>query len=436
MMPTRRWIVLAMALVLPLFLAGVNRNIADAALLANLALLTVALVDLWISPSPSVIGVQRHTSPVLSVATRNPVSLELRNSGRVALRVTVNDDPGPRCEASGLPQTVTLAAGEQRILDYAVNPLRRGENRIGPVYLKFPTRLGLWCRQEVRPAGSDVRVYPNIRAVHRYDLMAQKNRLAELGVRSIRMPGQGREFERLRDYRFGDEIRQIDWKSTARHRTLISREYNVERNQNIVLMVDCGRFMRNEMDGISYLDRALNAAIMLSWIALGQGDNVSLMAFSNRVERYIRPVRGKPGIQAILRSTYDIEVSRFAADYTLALEYLSRVQRNRALVLLITFVTDELQLDVIGESLRLPSMPWLPVCVLLQDVGLLEMAHRVPDGDVDAYHTAAAAQILTGQTAKAASLREAGVMILDAPPDLLTEQLINQYLSIKTRGLI
>jgi uncharacterized protein (DUF58 family) len=236
--------------------------------------------------------------------------------------------------------------------------------------------------------------------------MARQNRLSEIGVRMVRMPGQGREFERLREFRYGDEIRQIDWKATARQRQLISREFNVERNQNIVIMVDCGRFMRNETDGISYLDRALNSAIMLSYIALGQGDNVSLLAFSNKIERFIRPVRGKPGIQSILRSTYDIQASHQCSDYSMALEYLTTVQRKRALIVLITFVTDELQLRVIGESLKLRSLPYLPLCVCCRMWACEQMANRIPETDLDAYHTAAAAQILTGQSHEAASLRE------------------------------
>ena len=120
----------------------------------------------------------------------------------------------------------------------------------------------------------------------------------------------------------------------------------------------------------------------------------------------------------------------------MALEYLTTVQRKRALVVLITFVTDELQLRVIGESLKLRSLPYLPLCVLLQDVGLRAMANRIPESDLDAFHTAAAAEILTGQSHEAASLREAGIMLIDTPPDLLTERLINEYLSIKARNLM
>jgi uncharacterized protein (DUF58 family) len=391
---------------------------------------------LLISPGPDDVAIHREISEVLSVGASNPATLTVRNRTGLTLAVTLHDDPGPLCEVDRLPQSVTVGPGKEETIHYSVKPSRRGASEMPAVHLRFPTRLGLWTRHQIRPLPTPIRIYPDIRAVYRYELMARQNRLSEIGVRMVRMPGQGREFERLREFRYGDEIRQIDWKATARQRQLISREFNVERNQNIVIMVDCGRFMRNETDGISYLDRALNSAIMLSYIALGQGDNVSLLAFSNKIERFIRPVRGKPGIQSILRSTYDIQASQNVSDYSLALEYLTTVQRKRALIVLITFVTDELQLRVIGESLKLRSLPYLPLCVLLQDVGLRQMADRIPESDLDAYHTAAAAQVLTGQSHEAASLREAGIMLIDTPPDLLTERLINEYLSIKARNLM
>ena len=436
MIPSRRLVLTAAILAMPLLLAGLNRSAADAALLLNLVLVAVACVDLLISPSPNDVAIHREISEVLSVGASNPATLTAHNRTGLTLAITLHDDPGPLCEVDRLPQSVTVGPGQEETIHYSVKPSRRGASEMPAVHLRFPTRLGLWTRHQIRPLPTPIRIYPDIRAVYRYELMARQNRLSEIGVRMVRMPGQGREFERLREFRYGDEIRQIDWKATARQRQLISREFNVERNQNIVIMVDCGRFMRNETDGISYLDRALNSAIMLSYIALGQGDNVSLLAFSNKIERFIRPVRGKPGIQSILRSTYDIQASQNVSDYSLALEYLTTVQRKRALIVLITFVTDELQLRVIGESLKLRSLPYLPLCVLLQDVGLRQMADRIPESDLDAYHTAAAAQVLTGQSHEAASLREAGIMLIDTPPDLLTERLINEYLSIKARNLM
>jgi uncharacterized protein (DUF58 family) len=436
MIPTRRLLLIIGLLAVPLMLSAQIRVVADLALVLNVLVVIVACLDLLISPGPRDLEISREISEVLSVGAANPATLLIRNRSGFGLSVAIHDDPGPLCITERLPQTVYVEPDKSETIHFIVKPLRRGASELSAVHIRFATRLGLWQRHQIRPLVTPIRIYPDIRAVYRYELMAQQNRLAEIGVRLLRMPGQGREFERLREFRYGDEVRQIDWKATARQQQLISREFNVERNQNLVIMVDCGRFMRHETDGITNLDRALNSAIMLSYIALGQGDNVSLMAFSNVIERFIRPVRGKPGVQSILRSTYDIQASEHAADYNLALEYLTMVQRKRALVILITAVTDELQLRVIGESLKLSSMPYLSMCVLLQDVGLLEMAGRIPKTDPEAFHTAAAAQILTGQAKEVASLRREGILMVETPPDLLTERMINEYLSIKMRGMM
>ena len=434
MIPSRLLISLSVLLIIPLMLGGMNRSLGDTAVLMNLLVVIAAGVDLLVSPAPRQVEVERDVSEVLSVGISNPAGLQLHNLSATTLSVSIHDDAGEMCDVEDMPQTVTLAPKGTEKVRYHIRPRRRGASSLLCVSLRFPTVFGLWTRHETRAVELPVRIYPDIRAVYRYELMASRNRLAEIGVRIMRMPGQGREFERLREYRYGDEIRHIDWKATARQRQLITREFNVERNQSLVLMVDCGRFMRTESGGVSYLDQALNSAIMLSYIALGQGDNVSLMAFSNKIECFIRPVRGKPGIQTILKSTYDIQPSDKAADYNMALEYLATVQRKRALVVLVTFVSDEVQLQRIGESLRVRSLPYLPVCVLLQDVDLQEMAERVPSSFLEAYHTAAAANILNGQAQQIASLHESGVMIVSTPPQLLTERLINEYLIIKARN--
>lgn len=436
MIPTRRLILLLVVLALPLLLAEVVPVVADIALLLNLGLLAAVIADLLISARPSQLQVRREVSDVLSLGDDNPARLIVTNRSSRPIQLTVHDDSGPLCRTDRLPQTQIAPVDRSIEYAYSIRPLRRGRSSLQAVHLRFPTRLGLWNRHHVRELPAEIRIYPNIRAVYRYQLLARQNRLAELGVRNTRMPGQGSQFERLRDYRYGDEIRNIDWKATARNQRLISREFNVERNQNIVLMVDCGRFMRNEVDGISYLDYALNAALMLSDVALGQGDNVSLLAFSDRVERFVRPVHGRPGMQQILQSTFDLQLSDRVSDFPAAFEYLTRMQRKRALVILITYAANELQLRVIGESLRLKSLSWLPLCVLLQDVGLQKLANSLPQTDVDAFQTAAAAEIITIMHDEAERIRDRGVNLIDTPPQLLTEHVINEYLRAKARNLM
>ena len=264
----------------------------------------------------------------------------------------VTDEPPVPSRSEGLPFEATLVPQRELEATYHLYPQRRGANQFRNVYFRYHSPLGLWSRNVKRPLVDDVRIYPDIKNIRRFDLLAKRNRLSEMGLKLWRLRGKEGEFERLREYRREDEMRHIDWRATAKYQKLISREYTTERNQNIVILLDCGRSMLNETDGISHLDRGLNAAIILSYIALGQGDNVSLVAFSNRIERYVGPVRGKAAIQSLIQKTYDLEPRHEASDYGLACEDLLRRQKKRALVLLITYALDDQHLDAIGRYLR------------------------------------------------------------------------------------
>jgi len=408
--------------------------------LANLIIVLLAVIDLMITPSTRHIDIEREVSEVLSIGTRNTVVLRVifraKNRSGSELSVTVTDEPPEPCSTENLPLRFTLLPWKAQAATYRLQPRRRGRNRFSSIHLCFVSRMGFWTLMERRPLPFPVKIYPDIRAVHRFDLLAMKNRLEEVGLKLCRLKGRGGEFDRLREYRREDGMRHIDWKATAKYDRLISREYTVERNQNILFLLDTGRSMVNETDGISHLDHGLNAIIILSYIALGQGDNVSVMAFSNRIERYVSPVRGKPAIQKIIRSVYDLEPRMAASDYDLACEELLRRQRKRALVVLITHSFDEHHLITISMYLRALTSPHLLLCVFLRDQALSDLADRIPESDVEAFQIGAAAELLTAQTRKIAELRDAGVLVLEVLPDDLSSELINRYLDLKARHLL
>ncbi len=411
-------------------------SLTAVAFAANILVAAVALYDLRRTPAPANVDILREVSEVLSVGTKNRVTLRLLNQGTTPLDIEVVDDvPRPsRCE--GLPFRVELLPRKEIEATYHIVPQRRGQNRFQAVHFRYRSRWGLWTRSVKRSLESHVRIYPDIRTVRRFDLLARRNRLSEMGLKLWRLKGREGEFERLREYRREDEIRHIDWNATAKHRRLISREFTTERNQNIVILLDCGRSMFNETEGISHLDRGLNASIILSYIALGQGDNLSLLAFSNRIERFVGPVRGKPAIQSLIRQTYDLEPRLEASDYGLAIEDLLRRQRKRALVLMITYALDEQHLASIGRYLRNAVKSHLILCVFLRDLPLLNLAEQVPSTDLEAYQVAAAAEMLASQDRRIAELRSTGIHVTEVTPNELAAVVINQYLDIKARHLL
>ncbi len=436
MTPRPRLLLLA-ALALPMLIAGVwAPPLRQVSILFNGLLVIVAAADRLGSPSLNRLQIVRGVSEVLSVGARNPVELHIRNMAAGQIEVEVLDEPPPNGTTTGLPQSLSLKPGQERTARYHFEPYQRGRAGFPAVYLRSVSRLGLWTLIERRELPTPVRILPDIRAVYRYELMARRNRLEELGLKLHRLRGQGNDFERLRDYRREDDPRQIDWKATARHQRLISREFNVERNQNVLVAVDCGRSMLNESDNVSYLDRALNASIMLSYIALGQGDNVGFLAFSSRIERSVKPVRGKPAIQTVLQHSFDLDARREASDYVLAVEQLTRRYRKRSLVILLTHVIDEQHLEAICEPLQAVRSPHLFLCVFLRDLGLTKLATRQPETDLDAFQTAAAAELLTAIERKTATLREHGILTLSSLPDRLTADVINGYLDVKARHLM
>ena len=417
-------------------LPGGSALLTELGLLLNVLLLGTAALDLFVTPRARRIRISRHVSEVLSVGARNPVELRLLNQSKTSLELEVSDEPPEPGVTEGLPLRLSLPPWKERAALYHFEPQRRGHSRFANVHLRYRSFLGLWTIQDRRRLNFAVRIYPDISAVRRYDLLACRNRLQETGFKLWRLRGRGGDFERLREYRREDEVRDIDWKATAKHRRLISREFTIDRNQNVFILLDCGRSMLNETEGISHLDRGLNAAVILSYIALSQGDNVGLMAFSNRVERYVRPVRGKPAVQTLLQQTFDLYPRRVASDYGMACEEVMRRQRKRALVILVTHTLDEQHVVSIRSYISSLTASHLLLLVFLRDISLANLANTVPGDDVEAFHTAAAGELLATQAQEMAELRESGSLVLETLPTQLSSHLINQYLDLKARHLL
>lgn len=421
---------------IPLVLGIPYPGIAQIGILLTLIVLVAALVDLAITTRPTVVEVRREASDIMSVGARNAVKIWLRNQSGSTMTVEVHDEPPQPCTLHDLPFHIELPPGSNRYGIYHVEPHHRGEYRFGRVYLRRTSRLALWNLWDERLLDDTVRVYPDIQAVHAVELLARQNRLAEAGVRLSRIRGRGNEFDRLREYRREDEYRAIDWKATARHQALISREYVVERNQNILFVLDCGRSMCNELDGVRHFDRALNAVILLSYVALRQGDTVGILVCSNRVERWAPPVRGAASIQTLIRQTYDLKPTYDASDYSLMVEELRRRYRKRSLVVMVTHALDEVHMQSISRNIRQIQKPHLVMGAFLRNVPLHERMETVPQTDLEAFQVAAAAEMVSAQTLQVAQLEKTGVLVVDTLPENLSSRLISQYLEVKARHLL
>jgi uncharacterized protein (DUF58 family) len=236
--------------------------------------------------------------------------------------------------------------------------------------------LGLWSDKRLLNVTDHTRVYPDFARLYGGQLLAVDNWLSQLGVRQRQRRGLGLEFHQLREFREGDSLRQIDWKATARQRTPIAREYQDERDQQIIFMLDCGRRMRSQDDELAHFDHALNACLLLSYVVLRQGDAVGLSTFASDAPRYLAPVKGTGQLNTLLNTVYDLNSSQRSADYQAAATQLLARQKRRALVVLMTNLRDEDDEELLTAVQRLGQQHQVLIASLRED--LLDNLRQTP----------------------------------------------------------
>jgi len=395
-----------------------------------------ALIDLLLTPRLSDVEVYREARAVLSVGARNPIVVTLRNRSHAAISLTIHDEPPQPSRWDDLPLQVRLPPRQRVAATYFLEPHQRGVGQFGTLFLRMTSRWGFWTLQADRAQPQTVKIYPDIQSVRQIELLARQNRLAEAGVRLSRLRGRGSDFDRLREYRREDEYRSIDWKATARHQDLVSREYVVERNQNLLLILDSGRSMCNEFAGVKHFDRAMNAAMLLAYVALRQGDTVGLLAGDRQIQRWIPPVRGRGGVERLIGQIYDLQPTYAATDYDLLVNQLRYRYRKRSLVVLLTHAIDELHLKALTESMRRLRNPHLVLTALLQNVPLQDRMNTLPETDLEAFQVATAAEMVAAQHEQLRTVQKSGLLAVDCLPEQLSSRLISRYLDIKARHLL
>lgn len=428
---------LLLALIAPLVLSLVaiaEPSTVYAMLAVNGVIVMLALIDLAFGWRAK-FEVTRTVPEILSLARPVTVRLDVRNNLRRRVRLQINDAVFAESTTEGLPVPVDVARGVVRTGTYRLRAMERGPHVLGAHWVRFPSPAGFWIRQVQIPAETELRVYPDVQAVRHYELLARTNRDI-MTSRATRMRGGDTEFERLRDFLPDDEWRRIDWRATARRRKLTVREYQIEKNQNLVFMLDCGRMMTSVWDDLTALDYALNATLMLAHVAVRRGDQVGLIAFDETVTRLIKPRGGMSASNQIIQATYDLFPKMVEADYESAFRTLKLQVRKRTLVVLITHAIDE-QTAARVQHLSRDLLPThLPLLVLLKDRELVERAHRQAHSNEDICVQAAAAEMLLWRDRVLRELSRSGVLVLDVLHHQLTGSLVSRYLEVKARGLI
>ena len=415
---------------------------AKIAILALDALaVVVAAADLWTLPRRNAFAFERTTGRIASLQKPHPVTITLANQSSRAYQVTLRDGlphelrPEPTMSTWCPEFDLRLEGRGRTALHYVLRPRRRGAFNVERVFLLVRSRLGLWQRLLAYPLATAIHVYPDLQQLDQYALLARTNRLSLLGMRRTRRIGQDHEFERLRDYTLDDNDKRIDWRATARRRKLTVRDYQATQCQQIVFLVDGGRLMTNESAGLTLLDHSLNAMLMLSYVALRQGDQVGLIHFAEGIDCFVPPRQGMRQMNRLLHASFDRFPRLVETRYDYAFRHLNAHCRKRSLVVLITSIIDEVNAGEFDRYLSNLVGRHLPLAVLLRDHRLFDaVAPRARGRQLWRY--AAAADILAWRHQVLADLHGKGVLTVDVFPELLTAPLVNRYLEIKARHLL
>jgi uncharacterized protein (DUF58 family) len=405
-------------------------------LASDLLLILAAVLDLLATPRPGALEITRAAPDKLSVFGRYDVSLQIRNRSKKALAVRLRDEAPTSFRPSVDEVGGFIPARGEACWDYQVYPAARGRLEFGPIHVRYRSVLGLWERGKHVDAAAGIDVFPALESIERYHLLARSNRLDEIGVRRTQARGGASEFESLRDYARGDDIRKLDWKATARRGRLIFRNEQPERNQTVILLVDSGRLMAAEVDGGSKLDHAVNTALLLAHVALTRGDRVGVCTFSHKVHEWLTPRGSQAQNRLIARALYDLKGDYTESDHGRCLKLVAARHSKRALLVVLTDFVDATTASDMLAHLTLAARRHLVLFAALKDPFLDRASEMEPATVRDGFRQAVAVDLLRERREVLERIRKAGGFTIDVAPTGLTPPVVNRYLEVMFRGLL
>ena len=413
-------------------------------------LFVVSVID-YITNPVSNVEVRREMNSKFSLGVENIVTLKIINRSRHPLKMRLKDDFPDEFLFEEVIHDCHIPPRHHVDISYRLTPLRRGLYQFADIHLRCWGILGLIVRQRRVPAAEDVKVYPNLQAVRQYELLVKRGMLHRIGLKNSRQFGEGTEMERLREYLPDDGFRRIDWKATARHQKPIVREFETERSQDVVIMLDTGRLMASpilldapalssaestEQKAMLKLDYAINTTLMTAYVSTLRGDKVGLIAFADTVHQYLAPKPGKRQFLTMLETIYALPVHSVEPDFETAFKYLATKQRKRALIILFTDILDSDSATGIASYVAQLSKHHLVVCVTLTDSGIVELADQKFTDSKSVYQKAIAERLLQEKHATLEILRRQAVITIDVPAHQLTMAVVNKYLELKAKSKI
>lgn len=413
---------------------GLGQALSMGWMLCSAVLLVALLVD-FRSSSRQLIKARRVLPESFSLGTRQSVAIEFENTGERPLALSVYDHhPESYRVEQQFPVALNLDAARHYRFEYNGAFWARGLAHFGALDVRYPSRFRLWQIHQRIDVQQDVKVFPDFMSIAYLDALHDDEQQLMLGLNRVQRRGEGLSFRQLREYRDGDNIRHIDWKASSRQQKLITREFEDERDQQVLYLLDCGRRMRSKDGDLSHFDHALNAMLISASVVLKHGDAVGMMGFATPQQRYFPPAKGHMQLNALLNYTYDIQCSQQAADYLSVVTDLGSRQKRRSLVILITNLQEESTDDLLASVNYLKRNHQVMVACLQETVVNDNLEADVKHA-MDAFLYLGSVAYQQRRAAMVQALHESGVIVIDTQPAELHQGLVRQYLALKKQGV-
>ncbi|MBD0325900.1 MAG: DUF58 domain-containing protein [Pyrinomonadaceae bacterium] len=400
-------------------------------------LLVAAIIDARTSRLPAGLHLSRVFGGRFAVGAETEVRIEAFNRTTRPISLYVKDEYPPEMRLNGLREArIRVEAQTSAALIYGLTPPKRGRFTFGLIAVRYLSRWGLAWAQTAVGESVTVKVYPNMRRAREAELKALGARSLVSSHRRSSWRGEGREFESLRDYVRGDELRHISWTATARRGKLVTRQYQIERDQTILVAIDAGRLMTARIERETKLDLAVHAALSLMSAAARGGDNSGLLVFGRQIKAYLPPKRGSEHLDAVLEALHAIEPEMIEPSYARAFEYIAANTKRRALVVVLTDLVDEEGSRDLLTSLKLLRPRHLPLVVTIGDRDLKGVVREEPETARELFTQSVAEEVITQRETALRLVEAQGGLALDVTAAALAPALLETYLRVKERGLL
>ncbi len=432
----RLWAILFMLVVL--FLLGFRYLVvfifAKASFIIFLAVVFLEIYLLF-SKRNAVLG-SRQCADRLSNGDENNVYIYCENRFGFKIQLTVLDEIPHQFQIRDFNFTITLAPGQTKSLVYKLRPVRRGEYNFGALYFYVTSPIGLVSRRITFPLNKVVPVYPSYLQMRKYELFAISNRLSEIGVKKIRKVGHNREFDQIKEYVSGDDFRTVNWKATARKGSLMINSYQDEKSQQLYSIIDKGRAMKMPFEGMSLLDYAINASLVISNIAIKKDDKAGLITFSNRIGSILKADKKSVQMQVIMESLYNQDMRFQESDFGRLYRNVKTHIRQRSLLMLYTNFESLVSMNRQLQYLRKISRDHLLVVIFFENTELASLSNGEAKSTEEFYIKTIAEKFAFEKRLIVKELRKYGIHTILTTPQKLTVESLNKYLELKSRGLI